>query len=112
MRKRRKGNRSPPKLRSSWRKRCRDVNQDRVLVTLNYLDKGGRALAFACGVAIGLTVASKYNGVLVLLPFILAILLRRGLRSLATSDLYLGAAGSVVDSSSAVPTSSPSYLVF
>ncbi len=67
-----------------------------VLVTLNYLDKGGRALAFACGLAISLTVASKYNGVLVLLPFVLAILLRRGLRSLATSDLYLGAAGSVV----------------
>ncbi len=66
-----------------------------VLIILSYLDKGGRALAFSCGVAIGLTVASKYNGALVLLPFVLAVVFRRGHRCLTTPDLYLGAAGSV-----------------
>ena len=65
-----------------------------VLVILNYLERGRGALAFSCGVAIGLTVAAKYNGALVLLPFLLAVLFRRGHRFLAAPDLYLGAAGS------------------
>ncbi len=66
-----------------------------VLLGLSYLDKGGRVLAFSCGVAIGLTVAAKYNGAVVLLPFVLAVVFRRGPRFLTTPDLYLGAAGSV-----------------
>ena len=66
-----------------------------VLLCLSYLDRGGRALAFSCGVAIGLTVAAKYNGALVLLPFLLAVVLRRGTGFLTTPDLYMGAAGAV-----------------
>ena len=66
-----------------------------VLAIMSYLDQGGRSRAWVCGIAIGLTAAAKYNGALVLLPFLLAVLLRRGTRSLATPDLYLGAAGSI-----------------
>lgn len=67
-----------------------------VLVTLAYLKKGGKKLAFICGIVFGLTVAAKYNGALVVLPFTLAVVLRHGRRFLAESDLYLGAVGSVV----------------
>ena len=67
-----------------------------VLVILNYLEKGGRALALSCGLAIGLAAAAKYNGAFVILTFFLAVLFRRGRQSFATSDLYFGAAGSVV----------------
>jgi len=66
-----------------------------VLAVMNYMDQGGRSLAFACGIAIGLTAAAKYNGAFVLLPFLLGVLLRRGLNSLTTPDLYLGAVGSI-----------------
>ena len=66
-----------------------------VLLSLSYLDRGGKALAFSCGVAIGLTAASKYNGAVVLLPFLLAVVFRHGHRFLTAPDLYLGAAGSV-----------------
>ena len=67
-----------------------------LLVTLNYLDRGGRSLAFAAGVVVGFTVAVKYNGALVLLPFIAVVLFRHGFRSLARPDLYLGAVGTIV----------------
>jgi 4-amino-4-deoxy-L-arabinose transferase-like glycosyltransferase len=67
-----------------------------VLVTLSYLAKGERKLAFAAGIVFGLTVATKYNGALVLLPFLLAVILRHGRRALFEADLYLGAAGSVI----------------
>lgn len=66
-----------------------------VLVTLRYLDRGGKALAFAAGLVVGLTVATKYNGALVLLPFVAAVSFRHGLRSLQRPDLYLGLLGSV-----------------
>ncbi len=67
-----------------------------VLVTLGYLTEGGRKLAFVCGIVFGLTVAAKYNGALVVLPFFLAVILRHGWRFLTQEDLYLGAAGSVI----------------
>jgi len=67
-----------------------------VLVTLVYLEKGGWKLALASGVAVGLATGTKYNGALVLLPFLLAVLLRHGRRFLATPDLYWGLGASVV----------------
>ena len=67
-----------------------------VLVTVIYLDRGGRSLAFAAGAAVGFTVAVKYNAALLLIPFVAAVLFRRGLAFLSGPDLYLGAAGSVV----------------
>ena len=67
-----------------------------VLVTLVYLEEGGRKLALASGVAVGLAAGTKYNGVVVLLPLLLAVLLRHGRRFLATPDLYWGLGASVV----------------
>jgi 4-amino-4-deoxy-L-arabinose transferase-like glycosyltransferase len=67
-----------------------------VLVTLYYLDRGGRTLAFAAGVVVGLTVAVKYNGALVLLPFVAAVSFRHGVRALTRPDLYLGGLGAIV----------------
>ncbi|MGH9332579.1 MAG: ArnT family glycosyltransferase, partial [Vicinamibacteria bacterium] len=66
-----------------------------VLTTLVYLDQGGAKLAFAAGAVVGLTVAVKYNGAFVLLPFLAAIAFRHGLRSFGRPDLYLGLAGTV-----------------
>ncbi|MGH9460059.1 MAG: ArnT family glycosyltransferase, partial [Vicinamibacteria bacterium] len=45
-----------------------------VLVTIIYLEEGGWKLALASGVVIGLATGTKYNGVLVVLPFLLAVL--------------------------------------
>ena len=74
-----------------------------VLVTLVYLAKGGKKLAFVCGMVLGLTVAAKYNGALVVLPFCLAVVLRHGRRFLTEPDLFLGAAGSILGFSVACP---------
>jgi 4-amino-4-deoxy-L-arabinose transferase-like glycosyltransferase len=67
-----------------------------VLVTLVYLERGGKSLAFVSGLALGLTVAAKYNGALVILPFCLAVALRHGRRFFVAPDVYLGAVGSVL----------------
>jgi 4-amino-4-deoxy-L-arabinose transferase-like glycosyltransferase len=83
-----------------------------VLVTLAYLNRGGKKLAFVCGIVFGLTVASKYNGALVVLPFALAVVLRHGWRSLVESDLYLGAAGSIVGFTVACPYFLPDFTNF
>jgi hypothetical protein len=64
-----------------------------VLVTLVYLDRGGPARALASGIAIGLAASAKYNGVLVAVPFVLAVAFREGWRMLVQPDVYLGAAG-------------------
>jgi 4-amino-4-deoxy-L-arabinose transferase-like glycosyltransferase len=61
-----------------------------VLVCLRYLEKGGRAYAVACGLAMGLTTASKYNGVLVAVVFVLAVASRLKGKMFARSDLYIG----------------------
>ena len=74
-----------------------------VLVTLVYLERGGRALAFAAGAAVGLTVAVKYNSALLLVPFVVAMLFRRGTSILSKSDLYLGAVGTVVGFTAGCP---------
>jgi 4-amino-4-deoxy-L-arabinose transferase-like glycosyltransferase len=67
-----------------------------ILVTLVYLDRGGRNLALAAGLVVGLTVAVKYNAALLLIPFVLAVSFRRGLGVLAAPDLYVGALGSIL----------------
>ena len=67
-----------------------------VLVTLVYLDRGGRGLALAAGAVVGLAVAVKYNAALLLIPFFLAVLFRRGIGIVSTSDLYLGVVGSIL----------------
>jgi 4-amino-4-deoxy-L-arabinose transferase-like glycosyltransferase len=67
-----------------------------VLVTLVYLERGGRGIALASGIAIGLTASAKYNGILVVLPFLLAAAFRHGRRTLFAPDVYLGALGSVI----------------
>ena len=74
-----------------------------VLVTLVYFDRGGPALAFAAGAAVGLTVAVKYNSALLLVPFVAAMLFRRGPSILSKSDLYLGALGTVVGFTAGCP---------
>lgn len=66
-----------------------------VLTTLVYLDVGGARLALAAGAVVGFTVAVKYNGALVLLPFLAAVAFRHGLRLFAKPDLYLGGVGTV-----------------
>ena len=66
-----------------------------VLVILVYLERGGRGLALGCGVVMGLTLAAKYNGIVVVAPFILAVAFRLGPRLLTSPDLYLGALGTV-----------------
>ncbi|MEE9263787.1 MAG: glycosyltransferase family 39 protein, partial [Vicinamibacteria bacterium] len=67
-----------------------------VLLACVYFQKGGKRLALACGVAIGLAVATKYNGLLVAIPFVLAVSLRHGRRFLAEPDVYLGAIASIL----------------
>ena len=64
-----------------------------VLTTLVYLDRGGARLAFAAGCVVGLAVAVKYNAALVLLPFLVAVLFRQGLRIFQRPDPYLGVLG-------------------
>jgi len=61
-----------------------------VLLALSYLEKGSARLALFCGLALGFTVAAKYNGVLVLIPFLLAVAFRQGRRFALAADLYLG----------------------
>ena len=67
-----------------------------VLVILLYLERGGRARALAAGVVIGLSLSAKYNGIVVIVPFLLAVAFRHGRRALTRADLYLGAAGIVL----------------
>ena len=67
-----------------------------VLVTLVYLDRGGRGLALAAGAVVGFTVAVKYNAALLLIPFFLAVTFRRGIGIVSTSDLYLGVVCSIL----------------
>jgi hypothetical protein len=64
-----------------------------VFVTLLYLERGGNAYALASGMAVGLAASAKYNGVLVVVPFVLAALFRHGWKTLARPDLYVGAVG-------------------
>ena len=67
-----------------------------VLVTLAYLERGGNGRALAAGLAIGLTASAKYNGILVVVPFVMAAAFRLRGRLLVAPDLYLGAAGSLL----------------
>jgi hypothetical protein len=66
-----------------------------VLVSLAYLERGGRSRALGAGLAIGLTLSAKYNGIVVVAPFLLAVAFRLGRRFLAAPDLYLGALGAL-----------------
>jgi hypothetical protein len=61
-----------------------------VLTTLAYFERGGARWAAAAGVAIGFAVSSKYNGALVVLPFLIAVVSSLGARTLARADLYVG----------------------
>ncbi len=74
-----------------------------VFVTLVYLDRGGRAFALAAGTAVGFAVAVKYNAALLLIPFFVAVLFRRGIGFLSGPDLYLGALGSIVGFTAGCP---------
>ncbi|HEV7498673.1 MAG TPA: glycosyltransferase family 39 protein, partial [Vicinamibacteria bacterium] len=64
-----------------------------VLVTLLYLEKGGLGHALFCGIAVGLATSAKYNGILVVVPFLLAVVFRLRAQALARPDLYVGLAG-------------------
>jgi 4-amino-4-deoxy-L-arabinose transferase-like glycosyltransferase len=64
-----------------------------VFVTLLYLERGGNAYALASGIAVGLAASAKYNGILVVVPFVLAAFFRHGAQTLARPDLYVGAVG-------------------
>ena len=66
-----------------------------VLVILAYLEHGGKSRALAAGIVIGLSLSAKYNGIVVVVPFLLAVAFRQGRRLLRAPDLYLGAAGIV-----------------
>ena len=66
-----------------------------VLVILVYLERGGKSHALAAGIVIGLSLSAKYNGIVVIVPFVLAAAFRHGRRLLRAPDLYLGAAGIV-----------------
>jgi hypothetical protein len=66
-----------------------------VLAALVYLERGGKGLAFACGVAVGLTASAKYNGALVLVAFLAAAAFRLRSRLLTAPDLYLALAGTL-----------------
>jgi hypothetical protein len=66
-----------------------------VLVILVYLERGGTSRALAAGIVIGLSLSAKYNGIVVIVPFLLAAAFRHGRRLLRAPDLYLGAAGIV-----------------
>lgn len=74
-----------------------------VLVTMIYLDRGGRAMAFAAGAVIGITVATKYNGAFVLLPFLAAAGFRHGFRLPARPDLYLAGLGCIAGFTAGCP---------
>jgi hypothetical protein len=67
-----------------------------VLVILDYLIKGGGTRAFVSGVTIGLAASAKYNGALLLVPFLLAVGLRHARSLLARPDVYLGGVGTLV----------------
>lgn len=67
-----------------------------VFVTIIYLENGRWKLALASGVVIGLATGTKYNGALVVLPFLLAVVLRHGRRFLNAPDLYLGLGASML----------------
>lgn len=67
-----------------------------VLVSYLYFRKGGTKLALASGLVIGVAMGTKYNGVLVVIPFLLAVALRHGRRIFSEPDLYLGAGGSIL----------------
>lgn len=67
-----------------------------VLLALIYLEKGGARRALFCGVTIGFTVAAKYNGALVLIPYLLAVAFRQGRRFALALDLYLGLSGAAL----------------
>ena len=64
-----------------------------VYVTLLYLERGGQGYALASGIAVGLAASAKYNGILVVVPFVLAVLFRHGAQALARPDLYVGGVG-------------------
>jgi 4-amino-4-deoxy-L-arabinose transferase-like glycosyltransferase len=64
-----------------------------VLVTLVYLERGGNGYALASGIAVGLAASAKYNGILVVVPFVVAAFFRNRWRTLARPDLYVGALG-------------------
>jgi hypothetical protein len=64
-----------------------------VVLALDYLERGTGRRAFAAGLLAGLAAAAKYNAAEVLLAFVVAVLVRRGARTLAAPDLYLGALG-------------------
>jgi 4-amino-4-deoxy-L-arabinose transferase-like glycosyltransferase len=67
-----------------------------VLASLVYFEKGRGNLAVVNGLAIGLAMGTKYNGVLVALPFLVAVWLRHGRRFLVELDLYAGVGGAMV----------------
>lgn len=83
-----------------------------VLVTLAYLEGGGRARALAAGLVIGLTLATKYNGIVVVVPFLLAVAFRQGWRLLARPDLYLGGLGIVAGFFLGCPLFLPNFPLF
>ena len=66
-----------------------------VLASVVYFQKGGAKLAVLNGLAIGLAMGTKYNGVLVAFPFLVAVWLRHGRRLLVDPDLYVGVTGSI-----------------
>jgi hypothetical protein len=67
-----------------------------VIVTLAYLARGGGRYAFACGAAIGLAMATKYNGALLAAPFLLAVVIRHKRRAFSEADVYLGTVGTLL----------------
>jgi len=74
-----------------------------ILAILSYFDHGGRGRALLAGAVIGLTIAAKYNGAPLVLPFALAVALRHRSATLARPDLYLGLAAAVVTFLAACP---------
>ncbi|HEY8149678.1 MAG TPA: glycosyltransferase family 39 protein [Vicinamibacteria bacterium] len=67
-----------------------------VLVALVYHDRGGKGLALACGVAVGLSASAKYNGLLAIVAFLVAAAIRLRGALLVAPDLYLGILGTVL----------------
>ena len=67
-----------------------------VLVVLLYLERGGLGLALASGVGCGLTIASKYNGVVVVVSLVVAALLRHRSKLWARADLYVAGFAAVL----------------
>ena len=64
-----------------------------VLVTLVYLEKGGPTHALLAGMAVGLATSAKYNGVLVVVPFLVALAFRLRAQALLRPDVYVGLLG-------------------